>query len=469
MSKLNTWNDRIWNFFASVDLAVALFIVISIAASIGTVIPQQTEPEPVIRFFTKFMSIETAAKVYEFVSLLDLNNVYHSWWFTFLLFMFSLNLIVCSIDRLPGLLKSYKISPLPIPKDTLEKMPLKKTITLGDKNNQSESVEEILRKKGFSTYTFQINNETQIHAKKWTKARLAVYLTHLSIIIILAGALIGTFFGFRGHMNIPEGGALEFAISDEGKAIPLNFQVKCEKFEVEYYENSAVPKAYRSYIRIFEDGKPVKVNGKEEVLIEVNEPFSYRGISFYQATYGFQPTENAEFRFTFIDKAGNKMPVKAKLEEKFTLPNSTVKASVIDFSPALGIDEQGRLFNLTTEMINPAVLVLFEEGNKKDEHWILKKIPETWETPYGTLKFEELWGAHFTGLQVRKDPGVPFIYIGSILMSIGLFISLFLRPIRFYVTVRQKDVIFYSPLGKGSFIVEKQIDDTIKRLKGDVA
>jgi len=50
-------------------------------------------------------------------------------------------------------------------------------------------------------------------------------------------------------MNIVEGTSSNLAISDDGKAIPLPFEVRCDKFEVEFYENSAMPKAYRSYIK----------------------------------------------------------------------------------------------------------------------------------------------------------------------------------------------------------------------------
>lgn len=83
MSKIDRWNEKIWNFFASVDLAVALFIIISIGAAIGTIIPQQTDPEAIVRFFSKFLPPVSAMKAYEIVNLLDLNNLYHSWWFTF--------------------------------------------------------------------------------------------------------------------------------------------------------------------------------------------------------------------------------------------------------------------------------------------------------------------------------------------------------------------------------------------------
>ncbi len=465
--KLENLNEKIWNFFASVDLAVALFIVISLAAAIGTVIPQQLEPEATIRFFSKFFSMDTSLKIHEIVSLLDLNNVYHSWWFTFLLFMFALNLVVCSIDRLPKLLKSYRTLPQALSLKVLESMPLKKQLILSDISHLKEKLSEILKRKGFSVNVFDTPEGIQLQAKKWSKTRLAVYLTHFSIIVILTGALLGTFFGFRGHMNILEGTALDFIISDEGKTIPLDFQILCEKFEVEYYENSAVPKAFRSYLKILQKDKPVMINGKDTVILEVNEPFSYGGLTFYQASYGFQPTEHAEFRFTFLHEQDRKIPIRVKFEEKVRIPNSAVLFSVIDFSPALGIDEEGRLFNMTTDMINPAVLVEFDNQGKKTQQWILKKIPQTWDTPYGKLRFDELWGAQFTGLQVRKDPGVPFIYFGSILLCLGLFVSLFLRPINYFVIIDKNKVTFYSPTLKGKVTIEKQLEEIIKKLKGE--
>lgn len=466
MSKFEKWNDRIWNFFASVDLAVALFIVISIGAAIGTVIPQSQEPETTIRFFLKFLSMNQALKAYEIVSLLDLNNLYHSWWFTFLLFMFALNLIVCSIDRLPNLLKSLKTKPREFPLQTLEKMPIKREFIISEPVDIGR-VDEILRKKGYSNFVFKTDGAIQLLSKKWSKTRLAVYLTHFSILIILVGALMGTFFGFRGIMNIVEGTGLNFVLSDGGKPIPLGFEVRCDKFEVEYYEHSAMPKSFRSYLRIIEEGRPVKFNGKEQVLIEVNQPFTYKGISFYQSSYGFQPSENAEFRFTFYGKDGKQTEIKVHFEEKFKIPNTSALAAVVDFSPALGVNEKGELINLSSEMINPAVLLVFEESGKKSQQWILRKIPETWETPYGKLQFNELWGAQFTGLQVRKDPGVPLIYIGSILLCIGLFISLFLRPITYFWVITKDKIRFYSPSSRGSFIIEKNIEQVIKQLKGE--
>jgi len=41
--------------------------------------------------------------------------------------------------------------------------------------------------------------------KKETIRGWVVYITHLSILIILAGAIIGIFFGFNAFLNLPEG------------------------------------------------------------------------------------------------------------------------------------------------------------------------------------------------------------------------------------------------------------------------
>jgi len=80
---------------------------------------------------------------------------------------------------------------------------------------------------------------------------------------------------------------------------------------------------------------------------------------------------------------------------------------VVDFSPALGVDESGKLFTYAESMNNPAAFVEFSEAGKpKFKQWILKRYPETWKSQIGTVEFKELWGVQYTGLQVRKDPGV---------------------------------------------------------------
>ncbi|MBT8338989.1 MAG: cytochrome c biogenesis protein ResB, partial [Desulfatitalea sp.] len=81
-----------WRFLASVKLTVVLLPCIAGLSVIGTVIPQNAEPQEYIRLFGGFG--------YRVMLLLDIVDMYASWWFTGLLMLLVVNIIVCSIERL---------------------------------------------------------------------------------------------------------------------------------------------------------------------------------------------------------------------------------------------------------------------------------------------------------------------------------------------------------------------------------
>ena len=69
----------------------------------------------------------------------------------------------------------------------------------------------------------------------------------------------------------------------DGSQLPLGFEVRCEKFNVDFYPTGA-PKEFRSILTILENGQPVP--GYKDVKVIVNQPLSYKGITFYQSSYG---------------------------------------------------------------------------------------------------------------------------------------------------------------------------------------
>ena len=64
-------------FFASIKLAMFLFLFIAITATIGTVIQQNERPESHI--------LEYGENTYRWFLRLGFTDVYHAWWFTSLL------------------------------------------------------------------------------------------------------------------------------------------------------------------------------------------------------------------------------------------------------------------------------------------------------------------------------------------------------------------------------------------------
>ena len=84
--------SKIWNFFTSVKLTIVLLLSLATTSIIGTLIPQNEDPQA---YFQAFGGV-----LYQLFNLLDLFDMYHSWWFQLLIILLTANIIVCSIDRM---------------------------------------------------------------------------------------------------------------------------------------------------------------------------------------------------------------------------------------------------------------------------------------------------------------------------------------------------------------------------------
>ncbi len=461
--------DRIWSLFSSITLAVVVFSIISITSIVGTIIEQQAEPERNIKLLSKFFG-DAAPTVFRALDTIGFTDMYHSWWFVTLLFVFAANLIICSLERLPKIWKMVKDPIKPLSADILNAMPIKRdAIVKGKIDDAKLTVESAMKNVGFKAAVHQDEGGLQIYAEKGRHSRLGVYATHFSIILILIGAVVGIFFGFNASLNLLEGTTSAVAYARNGKDIPLGFEIACNDFETSFYENSDTPKSYKSWLTIIENNKPVKIKGKEVIEIDVNSPLRYKGITFYQSSYGFSPTKDSLFKFSVISNDGKRQDAEVKFEEAFTIPGTSITGKVSDFTPALGIDEAGRLFTYAEMMNNPAVFVEFTENGKlKYKQWILKRYPQTWRVQDGIVEFKDLWGSQYTGLQVRKDPGVWIVYLGCLVMSVGLYAAFFMSHARIWVSLKDEKnntkVTIAASANKNKAAFEQKIDKLIKSL-----
>lgn len=57
-------------------------------------------------------------------------------------------------------------------------------------------------------------------------------------------------------MNITEGEQSDEVMLDSGKPINIPFKIKCDDFDVSFYE-SGMPKEFRSKIALIENGKEI--------------------------------------------------------------------------------------------------------------------------------------------------------------------------------------------------------------------
>ncbi|MDP2158824.1 MAG: cytochrome c biogenesis protein ResB, partial [Nitrospirota bacterium] len=249
--------------------------------------------------------------------------------------------------------------------------------------------------------------------------------------------------------------------------VPLGFDLRCDNFEVEYYPNTEMPKEYKSWLTVLKNGQEVM---KKSIV--VNDPLKFEGVTFYQSSFGLHPDGfgRGVIILRAASRGGNPQQLNLKVGDKFTIPGTAIEGHVRDFSPALSFDESGKAFTFAEQMVNPAIFVDFsDKGVQKYSGWLLKRFPKTWDLPDGNrVEFLDLWGVQYTGMQVRKDPGVGLVYLGCIIMSIGLYITFFMSHRRIWVSLIEEKtgvkIIVGASANRNRTTLERKVEKLLNML-----
>lgn len=418
-------------------------LLLSIAATsiIGTVIPQNENPATYFRAYGEFY--------YKLFDTLGIFDMYHSWWFQFLILMLTMNIFVCSIDRLSA---TWKIVFSKNPSFNLSRFR-----KLADKEEFTDKRNSEDLKKIYSPFIARIFGYTRVEptdtgfcifAEKWRWTRFGVYTVHLSVILLLLGGLVGSLFGFEGFVNIPEGEIINsIRIRSTDKIQNLDFEIKCEDFNVSFYDNGA-PKEYRSSLTVMEQGKPVL---KKEII--VNDPLRYKGINIFQSSYGKMPSNRPpkkkvmakgppeEIALNFTSKnSGAAYRIKTLTGKPIDIPEGFGKFVIVEYRKSAEFMGQniGEAYVgiLTPKDGNPVEVLLplhFPSFDKMRKGAVVISVAEQKAKEFNQM--ENTGQRYYTGLQVTKDPGIWVVYTGFIVMIIGCFITFFMSHQRLCVEV----------------------------------
>jgi len=403
-----------WDFFCSLKLTIVTLILLAITSIIGTVIQQGKTPQEYIQLYGE--------KAYRIFEKLDFFDMYHSWWFVSLLGIFAMNLICCSINRFPRVMKIVK-EPNLAPDD-----PFYRSLSNVDELVVAGTVEEVEAKvtkvvSGAFAAPVVNREEGKVHcfAQKAAYARFGVYVTHLSIIIILVGAIIGVQFGYKAYVNVAEGTSVDKVWPRGGNnPIPLGFSVRCDDFTVSYYPGSNRPKDFTSDLVILENGQEILSK-----TIEVNDPLSYKGITFYQSSYG--PAGDPVFKFKVQQRAtGETVEVTGREKEHIAIPGG---ASLVPLA-----------FTDSFRNFGPAAQVSVDKGDHQHgTPFIVMQNYPSFDAQRGgdyIISLLEVNQSFYTGLQVAKDPGVWVVWLGCAMLVLGSMVAFFLSHRRLWVTLR---------------------------------
>lgn len=414
------------SFFSSVQLTIVLLSLIAFFAVIGTLVPQR---EAAIELASRL-----SPALFSFLQKMQIFDLYHSIWFFLLMILLSVNLIVCSLDRFPMAWRRFRLRPLPQNEDVFKDLPEENIFQIkGDIQQAANNAAGLLKKRFRNVEQVDESKSSFLCAEKGRFSVFGVYIVHLSLLVLIVGAIIGSVFGIEGSVNIIEGEAVNtINLRNGNHTLPLPFTVRCDKFTIEFYQGGA-PKTYQSDLTFLKDNRVVH-QGK----LLVNHPLEFDGFRFYQASYGAAPEGKA--MLTIFKNGQQSMDKAVSLGEVFDLPGTEAKVQVLRIEDNL-------------MKMGPAVKLVVKGAQGETAFWVFQHIDKIREMNPGMIAqvpmfnpglfrpylfvLNEMEEKYYTGLQVTRDPGTPVVGAAAVLLILGLMLVLFSYGRQIWIRIDQ--------------------------------
>ncbi len=429
MGKQRSILNSLLEFFSSIRCGLTLLGLLGTAVIIGTIVLQ--------RPMAQEGQIEQiyAPPTIRLLNFLGLFDVFHAWWFILLLGLLGANIILASLERFPQAWRYFSRPHRVADEWFVRKLPFMREISIGagQQGGALERAAESFAASGLRAHPQTLQQGT-LYVEKHRVARLAPYVVHLSLLIIFAGAIVDGKWGYRGFISLGSGMRSHEvdSLSGSGPVHRLPFTLRCDGAGMEKYPDGS-PQQYWSRLAVEENGKEVL---KKQIF--VNEPLTYKGIRFFQASYG--PTgapAKLELQASWPGAQHASQTFTLRPGEAPSLGDSGVQVELADFVPDFVL-EGNQLSTRSNEPNNPAIkLQITQPGGKRSSVWFFPKSPQmNFPDESGiAFKLRDVEMGYTTGLQVAKQPGKELIWGGCLILVGGLCLALYMVHIRIWGVV----------------------------------
>jgi cytochrome c biogenesis protein len=419
-SQLSSFFRKFWQLISSIKTGVILLIVVVIVSAAGTIILQRpmTEADEMQRAYSPQML--------RILDAVGLTNVFHAWWFVTLLVLVSMSIVAASIERFPNAWR-YFSRPYKVTDASFRRvLPTHKQVAISDELAGLAAAERALRHSGFKPQRIT-GKTTSLFAERNRISEMAVYIVHASLLLIFLGGIIDGMWGWTGFISLVNGQQVQQVETRAGAIKKLGFAVRCDGAGQENYADGS-PKKWWSKLAVVEDGHEVL---RKEIV--VNDPLVFRGVRFYQASFG-QTGKVEQLLLTATSKDGKSQDI--SLAEGATAQlDADTSVQFAKFIPDYVVRD-GQVYTASTSPQNPAaqLIVTSAKTGKSVEYWLpeIEGFAHNSDSPYA-FNPRDLKMANYTGLQVSHEPGQWGVWAGCLLMAFGLGTAFYLVHMRIWV------------------------------------
>lgn len=410
-----TIGDDLWRTLTSMRFSVMLLLGLMLLSLLGAVIIQAPagtleNPEAKAEWLGELRP--RFGGWTDIMERVGLFSIFSSVWFKSLVAFLVASLVACSAQRTPSLWRTATKSRIQVAAGFFDKAVQRDRMVIrADAADALPRVLAALRKRGYRPVvegTGGVGAVTHVYADKNRWAPFAGVAAHLSLVVIFAGVLIGTTFGYRDSNFMVAEGSTAAVASGDGLAIRL------ESFEGKYFTDTGAPADYASRVTLLENGREVATH-----TIRVNDPLRYGGLSFFQSFFGpaavmaVTDASGATLFAEGIPLAWSTIEGDRRVGS-FTVPGKDITVWVVgtggSYDPLVQPGQMRvELYRASTG--SPIGQQTLDQGDP---------------VVVDGLTYTFIREHEFTGLSVSRDPGVLIVWFGCLLLVVGFTLKLFL-------------------------------------------
>lgn len=450
--------DGIWGWLSSVRTAIFLITSIAIICFIGIYFvqaPGEVLNDPVAyAAWVQQNALPRYGSLTPVFDWLRFYTIFSSWYFMLLLTVLSLSIVVCTLNRAPGIWHNFK-HPLIKRNDKFYQSALERVeFTHPEASQAVRWSRDHFRKRGYRVRILQENDVTYLYANKNSWATLSTFVFHAALVTLLMAGVLSQWNGFapnslaRRILPVPiiglsdnlAGFTFDQALPNGQSAVvfprgtPHNISFRANNFTAMFDPRTGLPTDYVTDLSVYQDGELVAHSNH----VRVNDPLSYGGVVFHQSS--LIPSVNV----TISDNQGCIV-----CDESIVLDQSENISSNLSVDFAKGIPIAGSNLTLGVFFIHrpsvqlpqiqhPSILITVGAPNTPPTQ---DKAILRLQAGQSGQSFDRKWtiklnnASEATVLLVTKDAGSMLVWPTAVLLILSLCITFYFPQKRIWMRV----------------------------------
>ncbi len=409
----------IYRLLTSVQFAVLQIVAIALAGVVGIILPQlpsaaftsdagYAEQMDTIR---ARLEPSLGAGAVAFLERLQLFRVFSAWWFTLLLSLLVVSIIVCTLDRTPRLWRQSTHIRVRQPDAFYEpSLPDRAVIATGI---VADDVRAALRRARFRVREAEAADGTRyLYGDRHQYVKMATLISHAGLVGFLLAAAVTSRFGFESGILLPVGQAIPVdSIGTAGLVSVKNLAFQAPQDSTGRFTD------FTTDLAVYQGGREIA-----RKTIRVNDPLSAGGFTFHQNFFG------PAIDLTVRERGGGLLwsgpvPLDATASG---LPTGQLVVPGRDAVIQLVMAHLGTATPLFVVAVRPTAVDA--AGNPTAYQTLFQGLagPGDSAAPEN-VDFDVTVNAisAYSGIIVRRDPGAPLVWISFALLVLGLAITFY--------------------------------------------